>query len=554
MRIPLGVSLVLACLLAFAKAGTLAAVQEGNWHTIDRASVASDGTLADDGPDSQSHVSVSGGGRFVAFQSGATNLVAGDDAGHQDVFLRDREEGTTVRISVSPDGEDGDASSRNPAVTPDGQFVVFNSHASNLVPNDDNGKADVFVWKRQSGAIELVSVATDGTQVNDHSALPASGGSTISDDGRYVVFSSGADNLVQGDANEESDIFVRDRESGTTDLVSRASDGSQGNGRSFFPTVSGDGRIVAFGTLAGNLVGAPSNDLPQIVFRNLQTGATGLVSAAPGSSDVSLSTDGRLAVFVSLASDLAPSDDNGQYDVFLRDLQTQTTELVSVSTGGVQGVGDTWEPSMSGDGRFIAFESISANLVADDENGLSDIFVRDRELHTTEIVSLGADAEAGDSSSYDPAINQDGRFVVFLSNASNLVAGDNDVPHYLVAQRTVSSVLVQGDVDCDRGITSRDNQALLRKVLGQPPLSQTEQCPALGDVVGVGGTDRVWGDLDCDGEITSRDGQALLRRVLQQQPLSQTQPCVPIGDGATVVTGAATQVREHSTWGRWGLW
>src|SRR5438132_985845 len=213
--------------------------------TTVRVSVASDGT---EGNDVSLGSALSADGRFVAFDSAATDLVAGDTNGASDVFVHDRQTGTTERVSVASDGAQGnDSSSRgSPALSADGRFVAFDSDATNLVAGDTNGTTDVFVHDRQTGTTERVSVASGGgTQGNGKSggffAFPA-----LSADGRFVAFQSDATNLVAGDTNGTTDVFVHDRQTGTTERVSVASAGSQGNGSSAGPVLSADGRFVAF--------------------------------------------------------------------------------------------------------------------------------------------------------------------------------------------------------------------------------------------------------------------------------------------------------------------
>src|SRR5438445_496038 len=217
--------------------------------TTVRVSVASDGT---EGNDVSLGSALSADGRFVAFDSAATDLVAGDTNGVSDVFVHDRQTGTTERVSVASDGTQGNDASFYSALSADGRFVAFDSDATNLVAGDTNGTTDVFVHDRQTGTTERVSVASGGgTQGNGKSggffAFPA-----LSADGRFVAFQSDAPNLVAGDTNGTTDVFVHDRQTGTTERVSVASGGSQGNGCSAGPVLSADGRFVAFHRPATN--------------------------------------------------------------------------------------------------------------------------------------------------------------------------------------------------------------------------------------------------------------------------------------------------------------
>ena len=214
--------------------------------TTERVSVASNGGQADS---SSVNPAVSADGRFVAFESDASNLVGGDTNGLNDIFVHDRQTGTTERVSVATGGTEANGVSYTPAISADGRFVAFYSNATNLVGGDTNGTSDVFVHDRQTGTTERVSVATGGAEANGGSSTAA-----ISADGRFVAFHSDATNLVSGDTNGARDIFVHDRQTGTTERVSVATGGAQANSGSANPAISADGRFVAFYSVATNLV------------------------------------------------------------------------------------------------------------------------------------------------------------------------------------------------------------------------------------------------------------------------------------------------------------
>ncbi|BBH70112.1 hypothetical protein ACTI_67970 [Actinoplanes sp. OR16] len=398
--------------------------------TTERVTVSSDGVQADgfnivDVPNGVA----SDDGRFVVFDSFAANLVPGDTNDAIDVFVRDRRAGTTERVSVSSGGVQGDGVSVLSAISGDGRYVVFGSEASNLVPGDTNGYGDIFLHDRQTGATERVSVSTAGSQANEQSVIPA-----VSDDGNRVAFLSFASDLVPGDTNGFADVFVRDRQAGTTVRVSVSSSGAQGNENANLPHISGDGEHVSFHSAADNMVPGDTNGFDDVFVRDLPAAVTERVSVATGGGEASsssnsrssMSDDGRFVGFESYASDLVASDTNGTGDAFVRDRLTGTTERVSVATGGTQAADGAGAPTLSDDGRLVAFPSGSPDLVAADTNGVNDIFVRDRQAGTTGRVSLTAGgAEANGHS--DPAfISGDGRHVVFGSEASNLVAGDSN--------------------------------------------------------------------------------------------------------------------------------
>jgi Tol biopolymer transport system component len=333
----------------------------------------------------------------------------------------------TERVSVSSAGEEGNGVSWSPSITADGRYVAFMSHASNLVPGDTNATPDAFVHDRLTGTTERVSVSSAGEEGNGASWVPS-----LSADGRYVAFPSAASNLVPGDTNATSDIFVHDRLTGTTERVSVSSAGEEGNGDSGWPSISADGRYVAFGSDASNLVPGDTNATPDIFVHDRLTGTTERVSVSSAGEEgnggnwwPSISADGRYVAFLSDASNLVPGDTNG-YDIFVHDRLTGTTERVSVSSAGEEGNGGNWWPSISADGRYVAFLSDASNLVPGDTNGYKDVFVHDRLTGTTERVSVSSAGEEGNGVSGYPSISADGRHVVFESDASNLVPGDTN--------------------------------------------------------------------------------------------------------------------------------
>jgi WD40-like Beta Propeller Repeat len=332
----------------------------------------------------------------------------------------------TTRASVDSSGGQGNANSFFSAISADGRYVVFESVATNLVTSDTNAAQDVFVHDLQSGATLRASIDSSGAQGNN-----ASGGGSLSADGRYVAFESSASNLVMTDVNGFSDIFVHDFQTGTTTLVSVDSSGNQTNNTSSDAVISGNGRFVAFLSLATNLVaGGTVSGVLHIYVHDLQTGTTTLASVdssgAQGndsSSNASLSDDGRYVAFNSLATNLVAGDTNGTTDVFIHDLQTGTTFRVSVDSSGNEGNGASGDPMISADGGHVTFASFASNLVAADTNGFEDVFVHDLSTGVTSIASIDSSGGQGNDISRRPSLSADGRFIVFDSNATNLVAG-----------------------------------------------------------------------------------------------------------------------------------
>jgi Tol biopolymer transport system component len=325
---------------------------------------------------------ISADGRFVAFVSTASNLVSGDTNGFTDCFVHDRETGETTRVSVDSAGAEGNSPSFQPTLSADGRFVAFMSEATDLVAADTNGARDVFLHDRVTGETIRVSVDSQGGQANQDNTFPS-----ISTDGRFVAFSSLSSNLVPGDTNDVYDVFVHDRVTAATSRMSLDSAGGQGNGGSFESSVSADGRFVAFSSLATDLVESDTNGVSDVFMRDGATGVTSRVSestaggqangASSGSGLPSMSPDGRFILFVSDASSLAPADTNAAEDVFVHDQVSHVTTLVSVSSAGAVGNSLCLNGSISADGQLVAFDSSSTNLVAGDTNDRSDVFVHD---------------------------------------------------------------------------------------------------------------------------------------------------------------------------------
>jgi uncharacterized repeat protein (TIGR01451 family) len=421
------VSIIMLTLVGLLSPGIALAHPPG---VTQRVSVDSAGN---EGNDASAEAAISADGRFVAFSSNATNLVAGGNLPFN-IFVHDRQTGTTEIVSVSSRGRQGEGFSSSPDISADGRFVAFESDAANLVRGDRNNITDVFRHDRETGETILVSVSSDEQQGDASSHAPA-----ISGDGRFIVFHANSP-LVPEDTNENTDVYVRDVQTGTTVLVSVALDGTAGNNSSFIQDISGDGRFVAFVSSATNLIANDANGSTADVYvRDLQIGATELVSvgtdgtqAEIGFFDVpAISADGRFVAFSTFTS-LVPEDTRAfSLDIYLRDRLNSTTELISVSSDEVQGDGRSESPSISTDGRFVAFQSDSANFASPDEpsGGFfpdEDIFVRDRQAGTTVRVSESSAGDEGNARSLGVDISADGMVTSFSSDASNLVENDTN--------------------------------------------------------------------------------------------------------------------------------
>ena len=342
--------------------------------------------------------------------------------------------GTIARVSIASDGTDGNGESGNSVLSADGRYVAFTSLADNLVAGDANGTADIFVRDRLTNTTTLVSVNASGEQGNSVSMWPA-----MTPDGRYIVFESYADNLVDGDTNGVCDVFMHDRMTAETTRVSVASNGSQAIASSCSldtaPAVSADGRFVAFESVAANLTGNSNGLYQQVFVRDRLLGQTTLVSldnfgfpADGGSMEPSLSADGRYVAFTSAALNLDPDTGRlqAQGDVFVHDRSNGFTSTVSVSAAGKGGNLYSYAPQLSADGRYVAFRSLASNLVPGDNNTFEDVFVRDLLRGETTRVSVATDGTEGDGWTPAFSMSPDGRYVLFASTSRNLVPGDQN--------------------------------------------------------------------------------------------------------------------------------
>lgn len=376
---------------------------------------------------------VSGDGRYVAFDSDSASLVAGDTNRVRDVFIHDRDNGTVERVSVGPGARQANGDSQRPTLSSNGRFVAFWSAADNLTEGTDaNGETDCYVHDRQTHVTIRVNLGPDDVEANGDCARPV-----ISGDGNVVAFESAATNLEKpsvlgksSDTNKARDVFVRDIAAGTTARVSVMSDGKQGVGESVRPAISTDGRYVAFQSDAA-LQSDDQNRKTDVYLFDRESSETSRVSIGPGGVEGSggsfspaLSADGRLIAYWSNAGNLVADDTNKAGDVYVFDRTDGSTVRVSVGEGGAQGDGMSADPSISPDGRYVAFWSGASNLVPDDTNGKRDIFVADREATTVTRVSIADDGTQGDGDSFSPNVGAGGGLVAYDSTSKTLVPDD----------------------------------------------------------------------------------------------------------------------------------
>lgn len=320
-----------------------------------------------------------------------------------------------IATLLAPSGSSN--ADRAPAVSSDGRFLAFATSLA-LIDDDRNNRMDVYLYDRSTRAFTLVSRSTAGEVGDGHSTRP-----DLSGNARYIVFQSDASNLVAGDSNARLDVFRRDRVTGETLRISVASDATQGNGNSSDAEVSEDGNLVAFTSTAFNLVGGDANGAADIFLRDVAAGRTERVSVGAsggdtdlGSREPAISGDGRLVAFASNATNLVPGDGNQREDLFVRDRGAGTTTRVSVSTTGAEANGGSHGASMSRDGRFVSFVSSATNLVPGG-GSTTPLYVRDVPSQTTT-------RAPGQSSPTGGQLSGDGRFAATYDGFSNLVIGD----------------------------------------------------------------------------------------------------------------------------------
>jgi IPT/TIG domain-containing protein/WD40 repeat protein len=415
---------VLAASIALFASRELARAQTTTRITVGPGGVEANGA--------STHPQVSADGRFVVFESSASNLDLADTNGFSDVFVHDRATGVSLRVSMSSIGFPGDGDSIRPSISADGRFVAFVSTAASLVWDDTNGFADVFVHDRVRHVTTRVSVDSAGNPADGESGVKY--GPCLSADGRYVSFTSLATNLVPNDNNAAIDVFVHDRLTGVTSRASVGMRGVEGDADSYSFQISADGRFVPFHSLSTNWIAGGSGGTWQEYVHDRLTGRTELESVGPNgevgignSLRGSISDDGRWVAFESDASNLVTGDRNPNTDVFVRDRASGMTSRITVLPNGDEAIGTSISPRISGDGRYVLFASDADGLIPRDQRGYWDVCRHDRSTGSTLSASLRPNGRGANGPTIGGHfMSADASVIVFGSDATDLVAGDGN--------------------------------------------------------------------------------------------------------------------------------
>ncbi len=393
---------------------------------VGRVSVGVDGAQAD--TDSLLPVT-SDDGRFVAFQS-SSDALDGDTGGHVNVFVRDTVAGTTTLISAALGGSLADGDSFSPSISADGRYVAFASNATNLIVGDDNASTDVFVHDRQSGSTTMASITPAGLPGNADSHSPA-----LSSDGAAIAFVSSASDLVAGDVAGNDDIFIRTFASSLTRRVSRGVNGVEANGHSSSPAINASGSRIAFGSAASNLVAGGDNGHQDVYVASVTASSISVTRASAtaggvegnlGSFAPSIDAAGRRVAFESQASNLVGGDTNGVRDVFVVDLTTRAVARASLTSSGMQLAAASRDAAIDPVTARVAFSSTDSKVVPGDLNGVSDVFLRDLGTGSVQRVSVTTTGLATNGASSACRFATDGSAIGFHSFADNIVSADDN--------------------------------------------------------------------------------------------------------------------------------
>ncbi|GAB4275855.1 MAG: PD40 domain-containing protein [Candidatus Promineifilaceae bacterium] len=393
---------------------------------IERISVGTNGVQAD-GSSFFAFTSVDN--RYITFHSWASNIST-DQTGENwlDVFLRDRQTNTTIKITNGIDGPTNE-DSFDAVLTADGRYVVYTSYAWNLVPNDTNRDAwsrnglDIFLYDTQTQQTQRVSLAHDGKEIQGNSS------GIISRDGTWILMDSDGPGILPSSTPAGSNLYLRNWRTGEIKLL--VAGGENGYFTSWWPDY--DASHAAFSSTFDHLAANDTNGEQDVFWVDASTGVITLVSrsinggSANGKSGQSvISQDGRYVVFVSYASDLIPNDTNGVGDVFIYDRITDSIERVSVSSSGEQANGLSRDPSICGNGRYVSFSSDATNLVANDTNGKRDVFVHDMQSGETFVASVNSSGEQTNGKVHRSYLTFDCRYITYASDGTNIVPNDTN--------------------------------------------------------------------------------------------------------------------------------
>lgn len=360
---------------------------------------------------------LSDNGRFAVFEASGA-IVPGQKNLEWQVVRRDRRLGTTVLISKNSAGKKANARSSNPSLSADGRFTAFQSTATNLVAGDTNGVSDVFVHDAKTGATTRVSLTSAGEQVTGPSGT-TSGEPSISADGRFVAFLSNATGLAPGDENVHQ-AYLHDRTTGTTELVSLGADGL-GRSATTMTSVSADGDLLLFLSLDADVTPDAANLDVDLFLRDRAAGTTTLLAGGDlGVTHATISADGRFAAYQTQEPMVAADAGNTHHDIYAVDLTTLDHALVSASSAGVVGNAESRYPAISRDGRYLTFQSSATNLVPGNTNPGDDVFRHDRITGKTELMNRAANGKRNPLGARSPAISGDGKHVLFDSHSRSL--------------------------------------------------------------------------------------------------------------------------------------
>lgn len=369
---------------------------------------------------------ISPSGRYVVFDCFANDVTEVGSGGLEQIVLHDRSTHTSELISAGPVGEPGDANSHDGQVSSDGQLVVFSTLATNLYP-PSSSYGQIVLRNRQTGGVELVSVSTSGESADKEAYNPS-----ISGNGRFVVFDSLADNLVPGDTNHVNDVFLRDRQLGTTVRIGLKTSGKQTTSSSGDAAISPNGRFIVY--LADGINNATGDTTPRqdVILFDRQKNTREVVSLSSTGASTNdhcyhgtVSDDGRYIAFYTYASNLVPGDTNRTGDVFVRDRVAGTTTRVSVKSDGSQLDGLSFASAISGNGRYVCFTSY-ARASANDTSNQLDCFVHDMVTGTTELLNVNTAGVQANGSATSSILNRDGRFAVITSGGTNFGLPDDN--------------------------------------------------------------------------------------------------------------------------------